>query len=542
MLNRMTVAQRLGAFALLPMLVIVVMAVVALQGVSRTNESLRVVHEDRMVSQQQIAAVIELLGRARADAAFALVENTRDAGVLRSGRMLARIAEAEQALAAYLAVGATQEEVQLQQRTLPRLKRLIDDGLKPAAEELRQGSMAAARTIITSNVEAPWSELREAMTALVTLQVDESRREYEAATARYEVTRWLTIGGTLASAVFLLFFGILVSRSILQPVSGLRDALNTAQRDNDLTVRARGAGSDELGQAMDAFNALMEHWQQTVGRLKHDAARLSGASTSVASATRDIAGQAQAQSEAASSTVASVEKVSVSISQVAEHAEQTQGIAQQATALSESGRETMRKAAQSMTRLAGSVQDSARLIEALAKRSAEISTIVEVIRDISEQTNLLALNAAIEAARAGEQGRGFAVVADEVRKLAERTGASTTEISALTGTIQAEVASAVAQLKQSTTQVDEGVGLSAEVEQALAQIQDGAGSTRNFVGDIAWAAAEQRSASQDIAKHVERIARMAEDSSRAIEVATDAARDLETLATAVNSQVSQFRA
>ena len=515
MLNRMTVAQRLGAFALLPMLVIVVMAVVALQGVSRTNESLRVVHEDRMVSQQQIAAVIELLGRARADAAFALVENTRDAGVLRSGRMLARIAEAEQALAAYLAVGATQEEVQLQQRTLPRLRRLIDDGLKPAAEELRQGSMAAARTIITSNVEAPWSELREAMTALVTLQVDESRREYEAATARYEVTRWLTIGGTLASAVFLLFFGILVSRSILQPVSGLRDALNAAQRDNDLTVRARGAGSDELGQAMDAFNALMAHWQQTVGRLKHDAARLSGASTSVASATRDIAGQAQAQSEAASSTAASVEKVSVSISQVAEHAEQTQGIAQQATALSESGRETMRKAAQSMTRLAGSVQDSARL---------------------------LALNAAIEAARAGEQGRGFAVVADEVRKLAERTGASTTEISALTGTIQAEVASAVAQLKQSTTQVDEGVGLSAEVEQALAQIQDGAGSTRNFVGDIAWAAAEQRSASQDIAKHVERIARMAEDSSRAIEVATDAARDLETLATAVNSQVSQFRA
>ena len=542
MLNRMTVAQRLGAFALLPMLVIVVMAVVALQGVSRTNESLRVVHEDRMVSQQQIAAVIELLGRARADAAFALVENTRDAGVLRSGRMLARIAEAEQALAAYLAVGATQEEVQLQQRTLPRLRRLIDDGLKPAAEELRQGSMAAARTIITSNVEAPWSELREAMTALVTLQVDESRREYEAATARYEVTRWLTIGGTLASAVFLLFFGILVSRSILQPVSGLRDALNAAQRDNDLTVRARGAGSDELGQAMDAFNALMAHWQQTVGRLKHDAARLSGASTSVASATRDIAGQAQAQSEAASSTAASVEKVSVSISQVAEHAEQTQGIAQQATALSESGRETMRKAAQSMTRLAGSVQDSARLIEALAKRSAEISTIVEVIRDISEQTNLLALNAAIEAARAGEQGRGFAVVADEVRKLAEGTGASTTEISALTGTIQAEVASAVAQLKQSTTQVDEGVGLSAEVEQALAQIQDGAGSTRNFVGDIAWAAAEQRSASQDIAKHVERIARMAEDSSRAIEVATDAARDLETLATAVNSQVSQFRA
>jgi methyl-accepting chemotaxis protein len=279
-----------------------------------------------------------------------------------------------------------------------------------------------------------------------------------------------------------------------------------------------------------------------VGRLKGDAARLSAASTSVAGATRDIAGQAQAQSEAASSTAASVEEVSVSISQVADHAAQTQDIAQQASRLSESGRETMHKAATAMTRLAGSVQDSARLIEALSRRSAEISTIVEVIRDISEQTNLLALNAAIEAARAGEQGRGFAVVADEVRKLAERTGSSTTEISALTSTIQSEVASAVAQLHQSTTQVDEGVGLSAEVQQALIQIHDGAGSTRNFVGDIASAAAEQRHASQEIARHVERIARMAEESSRAIEVATIAARDLEGLADSVNAQVGQFRA
>ncbi len=541
MLNRLTVAQRLGALALLPMLVIVVLAVVALQGESRTKESLRVINEDLMVSQQNIATVIEMLARARADAAFALVENTKEAGVDRSQRILVRVADAEKALAGYLATSATEEEVQLQQRTLPRLKRMIEEGLKPAAEELKKGSMTTARVIITGEVEAPWTSVRDALTALMKLQIDEGRKEYEAATARYEVTRLVTIGTTLVSGLLLVVCSFLVSRSILLPVHGLRDVLKAAQRDNDLTVRARVAGGDELAQAMEAFNALMAQWQQTVGRIKLDAARLSGASTSVASATRDIAGQACAQSEAASSTAASVEEVSVSISQVAEHAEQTQGIAQQATALSESGRETMRKAAQSMTRLAGSVQESAGLIEALSRRSAEISTIVEVIRDISEQTNLLALNAAIEAARAGEQGRGFAVVADEVRKLAERTGASTTEISALTGTIQSEVASAVAQLKESTAQVNEGVGLSAEVEQALAQIQDGAGSTRNFVGDIAWAAAEQRTASQDIARHVENIARMAEDSNRAIVIATDAARDLETLATAVNSQVSQFR-
>ena len=542
MLNRLTVAQRLLAISLVPLGVIIVLAGVALQGASSAKESLRVVYQDRMVAQQHIADVIQLLARARADAAFALVENTKEAGVARAERIRARLSEAEKALAAYLATASTPEEAEMQQRTMPRLKRFIEDGLKPAADELNRGNLATARMIITGDVEAPWTGMREALSALVMVQVDEGRKEYEAAAARHSVTLWVIGCVTLASALCMLVSGIVVGRSILLPVNRLRDALKAAQRDNDLTVRAHSAGHDELGQAMDAFNGLMAHWQQTVGKLKQDAARLSGASTSVAGATREIAGQARAQSEAASSTAAAVEQVSVSISQVAEHAEQTQGIAQQATALSENGRETMRKAAQSMTRLAGSVQDSARLIEALSKRSAEISTIVDVIRDISEQTNLLALNAAIEAARAGEQGRGFAVVADEVRKLAERTGASTMKISTLTSTIQSEVATAVAQLHKSTTQVDEGVALSAEVERALAQIQEGAGATRNFVGDIASAAAEQRNASQDIARHVERIACMAEESSRAIVVATDAARDLDALAAEVNSQVSQFRA
>lgn len=542
MLNRLTVAQRLLAIFLVPLGVIIVLAGVALQGASSAKESLRVVYQDRMVAQQHIADVIQLLARARADAAFALVENTKEAGVARAERIRARLSEAEKALAAYLATASTPEEAEMQQRTMPRLKRFIENGLKPAADELNRGNLATARMIITGDVEAPWTGMREALSALVMVQVDEGRKKYEAAAARHSVTLWVIGCVTLASALCMLVSGIVVGRSILLPVNRLRDALKAAQRDNDLTVRAHGAGHDELGQAMDAFNGLMAHWQQTVGKLKQDAARLSGASTSVAGATREIAGQARAQSEAASSTAAAVEQVSVSISQVAEHAEQTQGIAQQATALSENGRETMRKAAQSMTRLAGSVQDSARLIEALSKRSAEISTIVDVIRDISEQTNLLALNAAIEAARAGEQGRGFAVVADEVRKLAERTGASTMKISTLTSTIQSEVATAVAQLHKSTTQVDEGVALSAEVERALAQIQEGAGATRNFVGDIASAAAEQRNASQDIARHVERIACMAEESSRAIVVATDAARDLDALAAEVNSQVSQFRA
>ncbi|MBC7779914.1 MAG: methyl-accepting chemotaxis protein [Proteobacteria bacterium] len=542
MLNRLSVAQRLGALALCPMLVIVLLSVLAYQGVSRAKESLRIVHEERMVAQQHIAAVMEMVARARADAAFALIENTREAGVARAERIEQRMTEAQAHLKTYLATASTPEELELQKRTLPRLQRFIDAGLLPAAALLREGTFTSAKTLITGEVETSWTGVRDALTELINLQADEGKKEYQAAIARYQNTRNVSAIITAASALLLLVVWFLINRSILQPVDGLRQALVTAQRDNDLTARAPAMSHDELGEAMHAFNALMAQWQATVGKLKEDAARLSTASTSVAAATGDIATKARAQSEAASSTAASVEQVSVSISHVADHANETQGIAQTATTLSETGRETMRAATQSMNRLSGSVQDSARMIESLSKRSTEISAIVDVIRDISEQTNLLALNAAIEAARAGEQGRGFAVVADEVRKLAERTGASTTEISALTAAIHAEVGSAVAQLRQSTAEVNEGVRLTDEVEQALAQIQAGAGSTRSYVVDIAAASAEQRSASQDIARHVERIAQMTEESTRSIDTAMTAAHDLQQLAAAVSSQVNQFRA
>jgi len=542
LLNRFSISQRLGALAVLPVVIIIALSILALQGASRSAESLRVVYEDRMVAQQMLSAVLSNLARARGDAAFSLVENTKEAAALRADRIEQRLVAVEKDIAAYMANPATTEEKAMQSRAMPRIQRFIVEGLRPTASELRQGNLAAAKTVIAAHVEAPWVGVRDALTELIDLQVNEGRKQYDKGTAHYESTIYVNVGAAVISMILVFGVCLAVIRSILRPLRTLSAALKNAQRDNDLTVRAKVDTEDEIGDAMNAFNALMAQWQGTVGTLKQDAARLSVATISVAAAANDIAVKAQAQSEAASSTAASVEEVSVSISQVADHAAETRNIAQTASRLSEDGRDTMRKAAESMGKLAGSVQDSAHMIESLAKRSAEISTIVDVIRDISEQTNLLALNAAIEAARAGEQGRGFAVVADEVRKLAERTGSSTTQISALTAAIHEEVKAAVSQLQQSTSQVDESVRLSGEVEQALAQINEGAGSSRNFIGDIAAAAAEQRAASQDIARHVEQIARMSEESSRAIETASNTARNLERLADAVNAQVAQFRA
>jgi methyl-accepting chemotaxis protein len=181
------------------------------------------------------------------------------------------------------------------------------------------------------------------------------------------------------------------------------------------------------------------------------------------------------------------------------------------------------------------------LVETLEQHSTNISGIVNVIRDIADQTNLLALNAAIEAARAGEQGRGFAVVADEVRKLAERTGGATTEIGQMIDAIQTETRNAVAGMEQSQNQVGTGVQLAGQAADSLVHIQAETRRTLDQINDIASASQEQSAAANEIAQNVERIASMSEENSVAIRDASETATRLSELAHRLDRLMNRFK-
>tara|TARA_R110001583_G_scaffold127717_1_gene279497 strand:+ start:22485 stop:24110 length:1626 start_codon:yes stop_codon:yes gene_type:complete len=292
----------------------------------------------------------------------------------------------------------------------------------------------------------------------------------------------------------------------------------------DLRKRFTLSRRDVLGDIGRSVDRFVSSVQATVQGMSDTAERVVSVSGEVGSGVGNVSDSARVQSDATSSAAAGIEQITVSIGEVAEHAEATRTAAQHASTVSERGSTLSAQACETILALAETVKNAAIQVEFLGSQSAEISRITGVISDIADQTNLLALNAAIEAARAGEQGRGFAVVADEVRKLAERTGNATKEISTMVGSIQVETQKAVSGMRQGATQVESGVKLVQDAQGALLEINAQMNRTLGMVNDISHSSAEQNNAMVVMAQSVERVASMT-DQNMAVVAQTRAAVD-----------------
>jgi methyl-accepting chemotaxis protein len=278
-----------------------------------------------------------------------------------------------------------------------------------------------------------------------------------------------------------------------------------------------------------------------IGRILSTSDQLAHSARQLASSSQQVQQASQRQSDSSAAVASSIEEMTVCIGHISENAAGAQKYASETGDLARNGAHAVQEVIVEMDKISTAVATSSRVITSLGEQSHKISDIVKVIKEIADQTNLLALNAAIEAARAGEQGRGFAVVADEVRKLAERTTHSTQEIAAMIQSVQGGTDDAVAGMSQGSALVDEGVQMVSSTGVSMEKIQDGVQKVLAAVGDISSALKEQSSASQLVARNVEGIAEMTGETSTIIREVAASATQLEQLAAHLKTAVGEFK-
>ncbi|WP_153109193.1 methyl-accepting chemotaxis protein [Propionivibrio limicola] len=281
--------------------------------------------------------------------------------------------------------------------------------------------------------------------------------------------------------------------------------------------------------------------RQMIESIQSGSAQLGRAASELSGQMEQIHEASSHSEEATASTAAAVEELAVSIDHISNSARETEVNSDRSSKLAEDGEKMVNRASETIAGVSAMVQEASGQIEGLLERSREIDSIAAVIKEIADQTNLLALNAAIEAARAGEQGRGFAVVADEVRKLAERTTQATDQITQMIGAVQSDTGAVVKSMQSVTPQVALGVEMATSAAAALREINDGTATTLGNVREVANATAEQSQASTSVAQNVERIAEMVEKSAASVRAANENVQSLESLANQLRDSVSRFR-
>ena len=546
-LNNFTIKIRLiflVGFAALSMIIIGLLGINAMHN---AEASLKTVYEDRLIPTGQISHIIELMRENRNQLLFALQHKPgsqtapyhKHDVTRHTDNVYKNIADITRIWKAYMATYLTPDEEVLAAEFTKTRAHFDNEGLKPVMVFIKEGNYLKAALHLVNTTNPTFKSAHEPAAKLLQLQLDVARATYDEELVRDQWAISIAIGLLIIGISLLSLLAFVTIRSITNVV----DRLNVAAEQmaaGDLTVRCEHYAKDELGQIAAAFNRIGEKFRSVIQELTGSTVQLASASEQASSITEETRSRIRQQQSETEQVATAMNEMTSTVLEVARNASVADQAAQEADVKSYEGIEVTAKALTATRNLANEIQQAAEAVSVLEVESDNIGDVLDVIRGIAEQTNLLALNAAIEAARAGEQGRGFAVVADEVRTLAGRTQESTQEIQSMIERLQqgAKGATRVMKLGQSKAQ-----NTLEQVEQAdhtLKEINQSVARIKEMNTQIATAAEEQGVVAEEINRNVVAINDLSYQSAQGADQTAVASSKQTRLAVGLQTMANRF--
>ncbi|SFM34396.1 methyl-accepting chemotaxis protein [Marinobacter zhejiangensis] len=540
-LNKTKIRTRLLLSYAIPVITVIAITLYSWSAFSTIEKSVLSLYDDRVVPLQQLKSISDSYAVNVIDAV-----NKANAGLISSTEATQAIRAAEDTIQGewtrYLATQLTEDEEKLaseSERALTRANQAIETAVQTLSGI--NGSASGRLSSLIGPLYQAIDPVTGKIDALMQLQLDEAANIRDASLALHDRTVVILFVGAMVLLLVMLALGLLIGRSISSPIQYLQQMILRIADNSDLSLRLTVTGTDEISATSSSLNTMLQKMEGLVQRLSGATAEVASAAEEMSAVSNQTQQSIASQAEQTDQVATAMNQMSAASQDVARSANEAQSAANNADELSEEGRQKGQDNRRRLETLSSEVANIVEAIRSLADQSQSIGRVIQVINEIAEQTNLLALNAAIEAARAGEQGRGFAVVADEVRSLARRTQDSTEEIEAMVKALQSQSEKAVVAMEGGQQEVEQSRDQVIEVADILERIGAAIEHITSMGTQIASAAEEQSVASDQVSANLTQIVEMAEQTRTGADHTAQGSHDLARLAAELQSMMAEFK-
>jgi methyl-accepting chemotaxis protein len=538
MLNNIKIGTRLYTLIGFLTIVLVTVGFMGLNSAKQSNEGLDTVYKDRVVPLKQLKIIADMYAVNIVDTSHKVRNGNLkwDEGRKKVDEAIKSIAEQWKA---YLATTLVAEETKLVEEIIPLMK-TADASVNRLSGILKKEDGDSLAKFTVTELYPVIDPVSGKFSDLVDMQIKVAKKEYDKSSKSYQQSKLISITAIILGVLLACGCGLMIVRSIIRPLAAGVEIANRLA-DGDLTVDVQVDSKDETGQLMTAMRNMVTNLRDMISKTVDISAGIASASNQLHSASAQIATGVEEVASQAGMVATASEEMAATSSDIARNCTMTADASQQSTDAANRGSMVVQQTITGMNVIADRVRETAMTIEALGARSEQIGEIIGTIEDIADQTNLLALNAAIEAARAGEQGRGFAVVADEVRALAERTTKATKEIGQMIKAIQNETKAAVKAMEEGVQEVEKGAVSSQKSGQAIEEILQSINEVLIQVSQIATAAEQQTATTGEVTTNIHQINDVVHQTASGAEETAAAAAQLAGQAHDLQTLVGRFR-